>query len=376
MSARTWFNIANKAAPNVELYLFDEIGGWGISARDFAAQLKEVPASSKITVRINSPGGNVFDGLAVHSLLAARKETVTCQVDGLAASIASVIALAGSKTRASKNALVMMHDPAGTVVGDSEDMRSMASVLDKIRDQIAGVYSAKSGKPLEECRQAMDAETWMTAAEAQAWGLIDEISEPVQVANYDLSRFKHAPAGCGAGSQQPEGPTSKSPTVPMEKLLKALVEAKLIPSTKLEDAEAAEIFAASWKRRLEAEAALTAENKTLTDTIETQRRQQADAIVNSAVAAGKIKDDAGLKAKWVEACLRDLEGAKAMLNGMPEIRPAAGSPPVPSGSAAAQGDILAQYNAMADGSAKADFLRDHANELLRAARAQQRAAVR
>jgi hypothetical protein len=216
----------------------------------------------------------------------------------------------------------------------------------------------------------------MTAAEAQAWGLIDEISEPVQVANYDLSRFKNAPAGCGAGSQQPEGSTSKSPTVPMEKLLKALVEAKLIPSTKLEDAEAAEIFAASWKRRLEAEAALTAENKTLTDTIETQRRQQADAIVNSAVAAGKIKDDAGLKAKWVEACLRDPEGAKAMLNGMPEIRPAAGSPPVPSGSAAAQGDILAQYNAMADGSAKADFLRDHANELLRAARAQQRAAVR
>jgi ATP-dependent Clp endopeptidase proteolytic subunit ClpP len=174
---RFW-RIENRAGSDVaDLYLFDEVSFYGIDANSFRAELDEVKAS-KLRLRINSPGGDVFDGIAIANLLRARDPEFEVVVDGLAASIASVIAVAGGKVTMSPNSQMMIHDASGIVMGDAEDMRSMAKVMDKISDNIAGAYATKAGGDPAEWRKRMRAETWFSAAEAVESGLADEAVTP------------------------------------------------------------------------------------------------------------------------------------------------------------------------------------------------------
>lgn len=188
-----WFTI-QASAETADIFLFDGIGGNGITAKAFADKFKDIPARAEITVRINSGGGSVFDGLAIHSLLSSRRGMVTTRVEGIAASIASVIALAGKRVTAAKSALMMIHDPSGVVWGRSTEMNRTAGVLDKVRDQLAAIYSEKTRKPVEKIKAAMTAETWFTATEAKDYGLVDALVETAAITNaVDLSRFKNAP---------------------------------------------------------------------------------------------------------------------------------------------------------------------------------------
>lgn len=181
-------NVEIRAAAEgvTEILLYDEIGFWGITAREFVTALATV-ATPKILVRINSPGGDVFDGLAIYNALQAHAAEVTCQIDGIAASAASVIALAGSKTTIAENAMVMCHCAWSIGIGNSADMRAMADVLEKIDAQLAGIYARKTGKGVEDCTAMMVGEgkadgTWFTAEEAKAFGLVDEIIVPAEPA--------------------------------------------------------------------------------------------------------------------------------------------------------------------------------------------------
>lgn len=164
-----------------ELWIYDEIGAWGIGALDFIAELNAVE-SLKIDMHINSPGGNVFDGAAIYNAIKRHPATVTTYIDGLAASIASVIALAGKKVYMAENAVYMMHNPWGLVMGNAEDMRKQADVLDKVRDTMLGAYVSKSGKTQDEVKALLDAETWMNSDEALASGFVDEISGKMDLA--------------------------------------------------------------------------------------------------------------------------------------------------------------------------------------------------
>ena len=192
---RPWF--AFKAAEGAipEIAIYDEIGFWGTTARDFMEQLKPLAEAPAIIVRINSPGGDAFDGLTIHNALARFKGEVRVHVDGLAASAASVIAMAGSTITMAENAMMMIHEPWGIVIGTADDMAAMGEALGKLNSAIVTTYCRRSDMDPEECAALLKAETWLTADEAIAHGLADEKKEPAQMrARFDLSAYAKVPA--------------------------------------------------------------------------------------------------------------------------------------------------------------------------------------
>lgn len=168
-----------------ELMIYGRIGGggWfdeGIGASDVAAALRDA-GPGPVNVRLNSPGGDVFDGVAIHSLLARHPGTVTVYVDGLAASAASFIMLAGDRIVSARNAFVMIHGAMTGTYGNAGTHREAADLLDKVSDNIADMYAERAGEDPEHWRALMDANredgTWYTGQEAMDAGLVDELTE-------------------------------------------------------------------------------------------------------------------------------------------------------------------------------------------------------
>ena len=184
----------------VEMLIYDEISFWGITAKQVADELGQIEADT-IHLRINSPGGDVFDGVAIHNALRAHPAQIITHIDGLAASIASVIALAGDEIRMAPNAFFMIHNPWGITIGDANIHRKMADRLDKVAEgAIASTYVAKTGEALETVETWMDEETWFNAHEAQEAGFVDVVEEaaPAEARGtlpFDLSIYQHVPAG-------------------------------------------------------------------------------------------------------------------------------------------------------------------------------------
>jgi len=177
-----------------ELSIHDEIGAYGVSAKDFINELGRLPGDAALTLRLNSPGGSVFDAVAIYNALKRHAGPVTVTIDGIAASAASYIAMAGDSVVMPENAFLMIHDPSGLVMGTAADMRAMAEALDKIAGALVKGYAAKSGKAEDDIAALMAAETWFTATEAVEAGLADTLAEPVKIAaSFDVTRFRNAP---------------------------------------------------------------------------------------------------------------------------------------------------------------------------------------
>jgi ATP-dependent Clp protease, protease subunit len=182
-----------------EIYLYGDVGeSWfgGVTAKQFADDMKALGSVGTINLRINSAGGDVFDGLAMYRLLVEHKARVVSHIDGLAASIASVIAMAGDEIRMSESAQMMVHNAWGLAMGDAETMRTMAGLLDTTSNSIRDVYAARTGKPSGDIKSLMDAETWMTAAQAVDLGFADSVSENLRIAaHFDplKHKFRNAP---------------------------------------------------------------------------------------------------------------------------------------------------------------------------------------
>lgn len=188
-----WYRLQNKAGEKAALYIYDEIGYWGDTAASLVDQLGKVDAD-EIDVHISSPGGDIFDGLAIYQALKSHKAKVTVKVDGLAASIASVIAMAGDTVVIAPKASMMIHDGWTMAVGNAEELRKTADLLDKQSQVIASVYADRSNSDANFWRDAMREETWYTAQEALDAGLVDEIEgqEKKVEEPFDLSVFAHA----------------------------------------------------------------------------------------------------------------------------------------------------------------------------------------
>lgn len=172
-----WYRIRNSAdaAETTEVLIYDEIGGWcGLPADEFVSSLQEI-TTPNIDVRINSPGGSLFDGIAIYNALVKHPSFITTYVDSLAASAASIIAMGGDKCVMMVGAQMMIHDALGIEQGNAGDMRDMATFLDKQSENIATIYQAKAGGDAEDWRNLMLAETWMFAQEAVDLGLADEV---------------------------------------------------------------------------------------------------------------------------------------------------------------------------------------------------------
>jgi ATP-dependent Clp endopeptidase proteolytic subunit ClpP len=193
----TWFDIQAKANDEAEIYLYEEIGGFGVNAKTFIDSVRQMNPK-KITLRINSPGGSVFDGLAIYNFL--KEKDVTVQIDGLAASIASVIAMAGKEVKIAGNGFLMIHNPWGGAMGDSSEMRQTADLLDKIRDSLIGTYAEKTGKDHEKIKEWMENETWFSAQEAKDNGFVDTITDEMSF-SASVRGFQNAPEALKAVSK-------------------------------------------------------------------------------------------------------------------------------------------------------------------------------
>lgn len=185
----SWFSIKAAAEPDqAEVLIYDYIGWGGVTAADFAKQLKALTAKT-ITVRINTPGGDVFDGLAIFNSLKSHGAAIHVRVDGIAASIGSIIAMAGQTITMGESAFLMVHQPWALTIGNADDMRQMADTLDKIGGSLAGIYASRAKVSTAQAQSWMDAETWFTADEAKAAGLADAVQGAAPAAAQDRTRF-------------------------------------------------------------------------------------------------------------------------------------------------------------------------------------------
>lgn len=192
------FAAKNEGGDLLELDFYDVIGddfwGDGIAAKGVRDCLKRNAGAKRIKVAMNSTGGIVTDGIAIYNMLKDHPAQVEVQIDALAASIASVIAMAGDAIKMASNGFMMIHNPSGWVRGEASDMRSYADALDKMRSSIADTYAARSGQSKESVLAAMDVETWYTADEARALGYVDEVIPAKKMAAcLDVSYFRNAP---------------------------------------------------------------------------------------------------------------------------------------------------------------------------------------
>jgi ATP-dependent Clp endopeptidase proteolytic subunit ClpP len=178
-----WFRIveAKKGSDITKVYIYDEIGFWGTNAKEFAAALDDID-TKEIHLHVNSPGGSVFDGLAIYNTLKNHSAKVTGIVDGMAASTASFILQAADVRQISRNAQVMIHDAKAFAGGNAAQMRQAADLLDKISNEIADIYAVNAGKgegkSAEDFRDIMKAgDHWYNGNEALDAGLVDEVTD-------------------------------------------------------------------------------------------------------------------------------------------------------------------------------------------------------
>ncbi len=186
---KRWWDIraqANAAGGSeVEIRIYGDIGFWGTDADLFVAKLDEVAATaSSIVVAINSMGGDVFDAFAIYNAVRRYAGKVTGRVDGVAASAASLVLMACDTIEMPSNARLMIHNPHTVAAGESGDLRKLADLLDSMSDSMMAAYVERSGRTEEEVRTIMDAETWLTAAQAKEQGFCDAIVDPIRIAAY------------------------------------------------------------------------------------------------------------------------------------------------------------------------------------------------
>lgn len=224
--AKKFWDFKAKTENEGELFLYGDISSyeswWGdtITPKQFKEDLDALGDISTLNIYINSGGGDVFAGQAIHSMLRRHKATKNVYIDGLAASIASVIAVAGDKVIMPKNAMMMIHKCWTFAIGNAHDMRKMAEDMDKIDESIIAAYEEKTGLEKDKIIELMDAETWMTAEDAVSYGFADEIEDTKQIAasigkgrlvvngrTFDLSRYRNPPKLDGASIVLNEGRT-------------------------------------------------------------------------------------------------------------------------------------------------------------------------
>lgn len=214
---QSWYSINNLSRDEAEVFIYDEIGMWGITASEFMNDFAGIKAKT-INLRINSPGGDVSDGVAIFNAIRRHDATVNVFVDGIAASVASVIAMAGDTVTMSPHSQMMIHDAWGFAMGPADEMRKMADILDKTSDNIAGIYAEHAGGTVGEWRERMVAETWFSDQEAVDAGLADGI-DGVEAQDKQATPVVNA---------IPEEPEAEPDTVPLDfrKHIEELAEAE------------------------------------------------------------------------------------------------------------------------------------------------------
>jgi ATP-dependent Clp endopeptidase proteolytic subunit ClpP len=193
---KTWYNVKAAAAGTpATISIFDEIGMWGVTAKDFIASFRQI-TENDVVLELNTPGGSVFDALAMFNAMKISGKNITVKVMGIAASAGSYLAMVGNKIIMPENTFMMVHNPLNAIYGNAAEMREMADVLDKIGNSLTATYVARTGKSDEEVRALLANDTYMTAAECLELGFCDEVS-PAVTATAKFER-EHLPANIQA----------------------------------------------------------------------------------------------------------------------------------------------------------------------------------
>jgi ATP-dependent Clp endopeptidase proteolytic subunit ClpP len=389
-----WLKVVNAGSDTqpAEILIDDVIGKsyWddsGVGERDFKAALAMIPKGRKIVLGINSEGGSVKDGLGMYHAIRARKDDVTCRNDGCAWSIASVLLVAGGRTICPKASTVMIHDPWTYCQGNADEMRRAADGLDANAKALVAAYAEKTGKSETEIRDAMKREAWFTGEEAKAWGISDDVTdEPVTVASnktFQRSQARmpsHVLNLIRASAKPIASPPEEQNKAdkPMKLLLAALAGAKLIPAAEnITDEQASTTVVAALAKRdsdLSTLSASLATERTARETAEsslaTTRKALAEMAVEADVKAGRLKDDATLRAKWVDAYTKDFDGTKAMAAGFADAKPAPTASGVPLDTVKGAKEhvdrdkVIAEFNAITDAGKRAKFYAENKAILL------------
>lgn len=190
-----WWRIENSTEESEEILIYDFIGWPFNDPYELNQHLKSLNGKD-VTFRINSPGGDVFDGLTIYTAMTEYKGNITTKIEGLAASMASVVALGGSEVQAHKHAMYMIHEPLLLTIGNQHELREVADILGKINVNFVDIYAEKVGGKKRDIKQKMQDETWFNAKEAREYGFIDTVLDrPAVKAGFDLSIFANAPDG-------------------------------------------------------------------------------------------------------------------------------------------------------------------------------------
>lgn len=296
----SWYTIRARAS-GAEVLIYDEIGAYGLSAKGFLAELGALPDDAPIDLRLNSPGGSVFDAVAIYNALNRHSGTITVWIDGIAASAASYIAMAGDEIVMPENAFLMIHDPSGLVMGTAADMRDMAGTLDKIAASMVRGYAARSGKSEEEISALLAAETWFDAAEALEAGLATRVSEPVRIAaSFDIGRFRNAPPELVEAVAEPEdGAHSPDTAAVLNKEKDATGEdppTPAAPATKVPAGNVDPVVSVDDQSRSNGQSEGVADANTLPSVVPPERRVSSD---NTALDANAIRTEAITHARTV-----------------------------------------------------------------------------
>lgn len=336
---RDWYSMLAKD-DEAEISIFDQVGGWfGLTSKDFKADFDRVKTKPKIRLLLNCPGGDVTEGMAVYNLLAGVRDRLTIEVMGIAASMGSVIALAGRELVMAEGTYFMIHEPMWFCIGTAEDMEKTRDVLVKIREEIANIYEAHSLLTREEILEKMRAETWFTAAEAEEAGFVTRVEDRQEAVALALDRtrfpYKHVPQQIKAidstHGDREEHPAHgdretsdeegqvKTLTAVMAALVALSVE-ELQKATAEDKAKIAELFGfkadlGAAKKQLEIE---TGKVTLLTSEVEDLRKRNAqldDGRIKShfdgLVASGKLSPKT--RPAWEEQYRRDPAGTEALL---------------------------------------------------------------
>lgn len=296
---KTWYAL-KEDDKGAALTIFDEIGAYGVSAKAFLDDVRAVKASA-INVDINSPGGDVFAGIAIYNGLRASGKTINVRVMGIAASAASLIAMAGDTIEMPENSMMMVHNPWTFAMGDANELRETADVLDKIGESLVATYAKRTGKDAEAIKTMLSAETWMSAQEAVDAGFATKVSDKVEAkASFELDRLPEAARAVFNAAKPVPTPEAK----PEPKLV--------VDTTPLAD----KIVAACKTAGFDAYATLWAADATVATVDDLNARMQTAREIKSLCAVAGKPDDAE---KFIRANNSLKEAREAIFAALDEV---------------------------------------------------------
>lgn len=286
---KTWFSIVAAADKDeVDVNIYDYIGYFGVTAKDFIAAIQKHPGK-KINVRIGSPGGSVFDGLSIANFLSGLDAHAI--IDGLCASMATIVACSCKTVKMASNTFYMIHEASGGTFGTASQLKDVSELLTKINEQMAETYVARTKQSKEKVKKWMSDTTYFTAAEAKKYGFVDEISSSVKLTacidDFNLESYGKVPEWVKETLTGEASSTSEEPPT-MKELLKLLASKGAISSPELTEAAALTEISAFFSRTAQETKDLVEAKTKLETQAKQDRDQRISALVDAAIKDRKI----------------------------------------------------------------------------------------